>query len=317
MSDPTVLEPSAGARSLQPYDRRRLARALSWVEAGDERAAEFRAAGPVERGYLIGVTGPMGAGKSTLTDRLISVLRARGELVGVLAVDPSSPVTEGALLGDRIRMASHTGDPGVFIRSMATRGHLGGLAAAVPAAANVFAAFGFDWVVIETVGVGQAEVDIAKVADTTVVVLTPGWGDDVQASKAGLMEIADVFVVNKADRPGAERTRRELQEALELGTARDWQPPVELCSAETGTGVDAVWAAVARHREHLGRRVDRPADDRLRALRACVRETAAQVAADALRGERFADLVAAVVAGRVEPNDAAKAILAQLGLVPS
>src|SRR6185503_5424064 len=172
--------------------------------------------------YTVGITGAPGAGKSTLTDKLIARIRKEDVEVGVLAVDPTSPFTGGAILGDRVRMQDHATDDGVFIRSMATRGHLGGLALATPQAVRVLDAAGKPWVIIETVGVGQVEVEIAGAADTTVVVVTPGWGDGVQAAKAGLLEIADVFVVNKAERPGADTTVRDLRQMLELSAERAW-----------------------------------------------------------------------------------------------
>ncbi|MFP5377129.1 MAG: methylmalonyl Co-A mutase-associated GTPase MeaB, partial [Acidimicrobiia bacterium] len=196
--------------------RRALARLITLVEHGGDEA---RAVGRLtyRRGgaaYTIGVTGAPGAGKSTLTDRLVAHARSLGRQVAVLAVDPSSPFSGGAILGDRVRMQGHAGDPGVFIRSMATRGHLGGLALATPEAVRVLDACGFPLVLVETVGVGQVEVEVAGRADTTVVVVNPGWGDAVQANKAGLLEVADVLVVNKADRPGAAQVDRDLRAML-------------------------------------------------------------------------------------------------------
>ena len=199
-------------------DRGALARLLSLVERGGEEAREVsRLSYPISgKGYTVGLTGAPGAGKSTLTSAVIGLLRSLGEEVAVLAIDPSSPFTGGAILGDRVRMQDHATDPGVFIRSMATRGHLGGLSLATPEAVRLLDAIGRHWILVETVGVGQVEVEIAGKADTTVVVVNPGWGDSVQANKAGLMEIADVFVINKADRKGVEDTRRDLEQMLEL-----------------------------------------------------------------------------------------------------
>ncbi|HEY1118556.1 MAG TPA: methylmalonyl Co-A mutase-associated GTPase MeaB, partial [Acidimicrobiales bacterium] len=197
-------------------DRRSVAKLLSMVERGGDDARTAGALAHARSGgaYTVGITGAPGAGKSTLTSALVGALRRRGERVSVLAIDPSSPFTGGAILGDRIRMQDHALDEGVFIRSMATRGHLGGLALATPQAVRVLDASGFPWVLVETVGVGQVEVEIVGAADTTVVVVNPGWGDAVQANKAGLMEIADIFVINKSDRPGAEETRRDLDGML-------------------------------------------------------------------------------------------------------
>jgi LAO/AO transport system kinase len=197
-------------------DRASLARLLSLVERGEDDAREIgRVAYPKSGGgYTVGLTGAPGAGKSTLTSATIGHIRSLGEEVAVLAIDPSSPFTGGAILGDRVRMQDHATDPGVFIRSMATRGHLGGLSLATPEAVRLLDAVGKRWILVETVGVGQVEVEIAGKADTTVVVVNPGWGDSVQANKAGLMEIADVFVINKADRKGTEETRRDLEQML-------------------------------------------------------------------------------------------------------
>jgi LAO/AO transport system kinase len=201
---------------------------------------------------VVGITGAPGAGKSTLTDQLIGLAAAGGARVGVLAVDPSSPFSGGAILGDRVRMQRHSLEEGVFIRSMATRGHLGGLAAAAPEAIRVLAASGWHLVFVETVGVGQVEIEVAGAADTTVVVVTPGWGDAIQASKAGLLEVADVFVVNKADREGAAQTGRDLDNMLDLNPVMgDWRPPVVMTKAATGEGVDTLWDRVREHRAYL------------------------------------------------------------------
>jgi LAO/AO transport system kinase len=233
-------------------DRAALARLLSLVERGGEQGREVsRLAHPLSgNGYLVGITGAPGAGKSTLTSAVIGHLRAQGLSVAVLAIDPSSPFTGGAILGDRVRMQDHATDPGVFIRSMASRGHLGGLALATPEAARLLDAIGRPWTLIETVGVGQVEVEIAGKADTTVVVVNPGWGDSVQANKAGLMEIADIFVINKADRKGVDETRRDLEQMLELSDldADAWRPPILPVVATTGEGVAEFWSAVVDHR---------------------------------------------------------------------
>jgi LAO/AO transport system kinase len=203
-------------------------------------------------GYIVGVTGPPGSGKSTLVDKLTRVGRQAGQTVAIVAVDPSSPFSGGALLGDRIRMLAHTGDPGVFVRSMAARRALGGLASASRDVAALLGAAGFDLVIIETVGVGQSELDIVRAADTVVVVTVPGLGDSVQTLKAGLMEIADIFVVNMADRPGVDRTVAELRSMLTLGPANSaWQVPIVETVATEGRGADQLWASLLRHREHL------------------------------------------------------------------
>ncbi len=204
------------------------------------------------RAYLIGVTGPPGAGKSTLVDRLTTEVRRSGQTVGIIAVDPTSPFTGGAILGDRVRMGAHYGDEGVFIRSMATRGQLGGLARATSDAALVLDAAGKDIVIIETVGVGQDEVDIVRMADISIVVLVPGTGDEVQALKAGIMEIADIFVVNKADREGADRLAQSVSAMLSLQTFQpgDWRPPIQKTEATTGTGVVELLEMIKQFRAH-------------------------------------------------------------------
>lgn len=203
--------------------------------------------------YLIGVTGPPGAGKSTLVDQLTATYRHRGKRVGVVAVDPTSPFTGGAILGDRIRMNRHSNDDGVFIRSLATRGNLGGLSRSTADVANVMDAMGMDVVIIETVGVGQDEVDIVRLAHTTLVVMVPGLGDDIQAIKAGILEIGDLFVVNKADRDGADRTARELSVMLEMNRydTGDWRPPVLMTEAQRGRGIEELVNTMEEHRQWL------------------------------------------------------------------
>ncbi len=254
-------------------DRRAVARAISRVEAeGASAASMVGAVHPrTGRGYLVGVTGAPGVGKSTLVDRLTRVLRSRGLTVGIIAVDPSSPFSGGAVLGDRVRMQAHAGDDGVFVRSMASRGRLGGLSRATGDAALILDAAGFDVIVIETVGVGQAEVEISRAADVTLVVTMPGGGDGVQALKAGVMEIADVFVVNKADQAGADRTAAEIEAVLHLNEygPREWRPPVLRTRATEGGGVEEVVEAVERFRARAG---DGAGERRRARVRARVRE---------------------------------------------
>lgn len=284
-------------------DRRALARAISLVEdrrpGGDRLLALLYPRGGAAA--VVGVTGAPGTGKSTLVDRLVRHLRSEQRRVGVVAVDPSSPFTGGALLGDRIRMQDHAADPGVFIRSMSSRGHLGGLAATTDRVVALLDAAGFDPVLVETVGVGQSEVEVARAADTTVVVVTPQWGDGVQAAKAGLLEAGDVFVVNKADLPGVDLVVRDLTQMLELGETRAWVPPVVVCSAATGEGTAAVWEAVEGHLaagEPAARR-------RSRARHELERAVAARIAARLGDGRLDPDLVAAVEERRIDPWSAA------------
>ena len=234
-------------------DRRAVARAISMVEDGSSDLPELssRIYARTGRAYTVGLTGAPGVGKSSLTQQLIKAARSRELTVAVLAIDPTSPFTGGALLGDRLRMQTHATDPGVFIRSMATRGHLGGLALAAPEAIRILDASGRDLVIVETVGVGQVEVEIAKAADTTLVVVNPGWGDSIQVAKAGILEIADVFVVNKADREGADRAVRDLELMVGMGPGDAWAPPVVATSATKEEGIDEMWDAVQAHRAHL------------------------------------------------------------------
>jgi LAO/AO transport system kinase len=234
-------------------ERRAMARAISMVEDGADGLPELIAGiyPKTGRAYTVGLTGSPGVGKSSLAADMVKAARARDRSVAVLAIDPTSPFTGGALLGDRLRMQSHATDPGVFIRSMATRGHLGGLALAAPEAVMVLDASGVDLVLVETVGVGQAEVEVATRADTTLVVVAPGWGDAVQASKAGILEVADVFVVNKADRDGAAEAVGDLELMLRMGPELDWTPPVVKTSTVNGEGIDDLWEAIDSHRKHL------------------------------------------------------------------
>ena len=235
-------------------DPRAVARAISLIEDEDPAGAELirRIFAGTGQAYIIGVTGPPGAGKSTLVDRLIAQIRKTGQTVGVVAVDPTSPFSGGAILGDRVRMQAHAGDAGVFIRSMATRGHLGGLARSTGEVAVVLDAAGKDIVLIETVGVGQDEVDIVRTADVSIVTIVPGTGDEVQALKAGIMEIADIFVVNKADREGADRTVTSIEAMLSLHNfaAGEWRPPIVKTEATTGRGVAELLETIERFKAH-------------------------------------------------------------------
>ena len=294
-------------------DRASMARLLSLVERGGQPARDVGALTYPRGGhaYTVGITGAPGAGKSTLTNRLIETVRKADEEVGVLAIDPSSPFTGGAFLGDRVRMQDHALDSGVFIRSMATRGHLGGLALATPQAIRVLDAAGLPWVLVETVGIGQVEVEIAGEADTTVVVVNPGWGDAVQANKAGLIEVADIFVINKADRPGAEQTQRDLEDALGYATRERHRPAIVKTSASNGEGVAELWQAVLEHKawlESSGELARRRADRIDRELREIVVRRLEQKA-DALD---FSELHDEVLARRIDPYAAADKILEEI-----
>ena len=304
LSDPSALVPAVAAG-----DRRALARLITLVEeAGDGSAGAladaYAAAVPAHR---VGITGAPGSGKSTLTDRLIARARADGESIGVLAVDPTSPFSGGAVLGDRVRMQDHILDESVYVRSMASRGHLGGLSEAAPKALVAMETAGFDRIFIETVGVGQDEVEVMSAADTVLVVVTAGWGDGVQAAKAGILEIGDLFVVNKADRPGVSDTSADLRAMLALGGELDWKPPIIETVATTGAGVPDVWDAIERHRIHLGatgleeaRRARRRAELET-ALASRFRDRAIQ----ALNAGIGSDLAAAVEGGDLDPWSAA------------
>ncbi len=264
--------------------------------------------------HVIGLTGSPGVGKSTSTNALIRAYRDDGRRVGVLAVDPSSPFSGGALLGDRVRMGDHATDEGVFIRSMAARGHLGGLSWSTPQAMRVLDAAGFDVVLVETVGVGQSEVEVAGLADTTVVLLAPGMGDGIQAAKAGILEVGDVYVVNKADRDGAPQVARQLRAMLDLGqrAEHDWRPPILKTVAQTGEGMGDVVAALDEHRSWLGtsgglaRRRARRARAEIEAIAvASLRRRWSEVG----RHDRLDDLAAAVVSGRSDPYAAADVLV--------
>jgi LAO/AO transport system kinase len=316
-------EPAVLLASARSGNRGSLARLLSMVEQGGESAHAVGRVVHAEGGAAttIGLTGSPGAGKSTLTAALLAEARAAGERVAVLAVDPSSPFTGGAILGDRVRMDAHALDPGVYIRSMATRGHLGGLSLAAPEAIRVLDAAGWPWIVLETVGVGQVEVEVAGEADTTVVVVNPGWGDAVQANKAGLLEIADVFVINKADRPGAADTRRDLESMLSLtdggraGAAPGWRPPIVETVATVGQGAAELWATVRRHQEWAAASGARQARRGQRLTAELHRILAARLMARATElgsGASFVELLDDVIAHRLDPWSAADRLLDDL-----
>ncbi|MCW2982431.1 MAG: transport system ATPase [Conexibacter sp.] len=301
-------------------DARAVARLISLVEDESPLLREVMAGLAPHAGnaQIIGVTGSPGVGKSTSTNALVAELRKRGKRVGVLAVDPSSPFSGGALLGDRVRMQDHALDPEVYIRSMASRGHLGGLSWATPQALRVLDAAGCDVILIETVGVGQSEVEIAGLADTTMVLLAPGMGDGIQAAKAGILEIGDIYVVNKADRDGADQVRRDLRGMLAQGERPEgaWRPPVLKTVAQTGEGVDEVAEELERHRSWL------ESSGQLERRR--VRRARGEIEAIALTSLRrrwgdvqghssLDDLAAAVVAGDSDPYRAADRLLESLG----
>jgi LAO/AO transport system kinase len=297
-------------------DRGAVARMLSLIERGGEAARQVGRLSYARSGeaYTVGMTGAPGAGKSTLTSALIGHMRSLDLEVAVLAIDPSSPFTGGAILGDRVRMQDHATDPGVFIRSMASRGHLGGLALAAPEAVRLLDAIGRRWILVETVGVGQVEVEIAGKADTTVVVVNPEWGDSVQANKAGLMEIADVFAINKADRKGVDQTRRDLEQMLDLSElpADSWRPPIVATVATTGAGVGELWDAINAHRgyaEASGQLESRRSFRAREELREIVANRLRQRAREICTGDQWEALTEAVAAHESDPWTAADTML--------
>jgi LAO/AO transport system kinase len=301
------------AGQVQAGDKRALARVISWIENGDPRLRSVvKDLKPAAAGTrVIGLTGAPGAGKSTVTSALVRAFRARGDRVAVLAVDPSSPFTGGALLGDRVRMQEHATDDGVFIRSMGSRGQLGGLAAAAPQAIRVLAAAGYEVILVETVGVGQAEVEIASAADSTVVLVVPGMGDSIQAAKAGLLEVADVLVVNKADRPDTQATLRDLRAMVNLARG-EWKPPIVPTVATTGDGVDDLLRALEAHDAWLESSGER---SRRRLARARDEVTALAFGVLAKRLAVPDELAARVAEGRCDPAEAAEEVLAAAEII--
>ncbi|MBF6045897.1 methylmalonyl Co-A mutase-associated GTPase MeaB [Streptomyces sp. NRRL B-1677] len=297
---------------------RAVARLISLVEGASPHLRDVMAAlAPLTGGaYVVGLTGSPGVGKSTSTSALVSAYRRMGKRVGVLAVDPSSPFSGGALLGDRVRMSDHASDPGVYIRSMATRGHLGGLAWAAPQAIRVLDAAGCDVILVETVGVGQSEVEIASQADTSVVLLAPGMGDGIQAAKAGILEIGDVYVVNKADRDGADATARELNHMLGLGEARapgDWRPPIVKTVAARGEGTDELVEALEKHRawmEERGVLADRRTARAAREVETIAVTALRERIADLHGDRRLTALAERIVGGSLDPYAAADELVA-------
>ncbi|MFQ5966915.1 MAG: methylmalonyl Co-A mutase-associated GTPase MeaB [Acidimicrobiia bacterium] len=298
------------AELVREGDSRAVARLITLLEEGDPTGQKALADlfPHTGRAHVVGVTGAPGAGKSTISDQIIRLVRRSEQGIGVLAVDPTSPFSGGAILGDRVRMQDHASDPEVFIRSLASRGHLGGLSAVAPQAVAVLDAAGKPFVLVETVGVGQAEVEIVERADTIVVVVAAGWGDGIQAAKAGLLEIADVFIVNKADRPGADETISDLRQMLQLGSERPWTPPIIKAVATSGEGIAEAWDAVLAHREHLTssgelnqRRAARLQSELNEALASEMRRAAAKKS-----GREMTSLTEDVLSRRVDPWTAAR-----------
>jgi LAO/AO transport system kinase len=311
------LDPAAAIERARDGDARALGRLLSLVENGAPQLREvMKVLAPLTgQARVLGLTGSPGVGKSTVTGALVAAYRGQGLRVGVLAIDPSSPFTGGALLGDRVRMQQHATDEGVFIRSMASRGHLGGLAGATPQAVRVLDAAGFDVVLIETVGVGQAEVGIAAMADTTMVIVAPGLGDAIQAAKAGILEIGDVFVVNKSDKPGAQEAVRDLRGMIAMARhgEGDWKPPIVSTTAADGEGIGDLVARLDEHRAWLDR-----SGEGERRRRARAREEISVIALAELRArmgglpgdERIDGLAGRVAAGELDPFAAAEELIA-------
>ncbi|WP_297479431.1 methylmalonyl Co-A mutase-associated GTPase MeaB [Thermococcus sp.] len=302
-------------------DKKAIARLITLVENDEERAREIvkRIYPHTGKAYVVGITGPPGSGKSTLLDKLIKLAREDGHRVGVIAIDPTSPFTGGALLGDRLRMQRHSTDPGVFIRSMATRGSLGGLAKATNDAIKVLDASGYDLIFVETVGVGQIEVDIVKTADTVVLVTVPGLGDEVQAIKAGLMEVADIFAINKADREGVEMVYLELKMALEFERDKwkqlGWEPPIVETTAFTLKGVRPLWEAIKSHREYMvesERLKERRAFRAREEVKTIIASSIAKRVEEKLEKGESRELIEKVVERKLDPYSASQIVMEKL-----
>ena len=307
-------DPVALFEAAREGKRLALARLMSLVERGGDEARVLGAHTYAQAGaaYTVGMTGAPGSGKSSLAAELASVVRSEHQRLAILAVDPSSPYTGGAILGDRVRMQDHVTDDGIYIRSMATRGHLGGLSLATPQAIRVLDALSWPWILVETVGVGQVEVEIAGAADTTIVVVNPGWGDSVQANKAGLMEVADIFVINKSDRKGADDTRRDIQQMLELSSLGDWEPPIVMTVATDQIGADELWRTVAEHRSYLEESGELQARRSLRVqaeLTEIVSQSLEQRVITTMESSETAELKEKLARGEIDPYAAAARLI--------